>query len=113
MACFLGFVGTLEGADVGEFSRENVSSRSPRLNGVCEDASLHTVDATLDASTLFQKKGLSLFVGRTILGLPGLKAPGGGGGPGGGGIPGGGGGGGGGPESKGGGGGGGGGGGVG
>ena len=78
---------------VGEFSSENVSSRSLRLNDVDENASLHTVDPTLDAPNLFQKNGLSRLAGGTFLGLPNLKALGEGGAPGGGGIPGGGGGG--------------------
>jgi len=100
-ACLLGLVIAEAVTGVGGFSSENVSSRSSRLNGVGEDASPHTVDATLDAPSLFQKNGLSRLAGRTILGFPNLKALGRGGG-----IPGGGGGGGGTPDDEGGGGGG-------
>lgn len=87
--CFLELVIAEVAAGVAELSSENASSRSFRLKVVDKNASLHTVDATFDASTLFQKKGLSRFVGRTTLGFPNFKALGGGGGPGGGGMPGG------------------------
>ena len=103
--CFLGLFIAEVVADVEGFSSEKVSSRSSRLNAADESASPHTVDVTLDASSLFQKNGLSRLAGRTILGIPNLKAPIGGG-PGDGGIPGGGGGGGGTPGNEGGGGGG-------
>ena len=84
--CFLGLVIDEVVIGVGEFSSENVSSRSPRLNAVYENDSLHMVDATFGASTLFQKKGLSLLVGRTALDFLKLVALGGSGGmPGGGG----------------------------
>lgn len=85
--CFLGPAIAEEAAGVGEFSSEKVSSRSLKLNAVDENASFHTVYVTFEASTLFQKKGLSRLVGRTILDFPNLKALGGGGGPGGGGMP--------------------------
>jgi hypothetical protein len=98
-ACLFGLNIAEVVAGVGEFSSENVSSRSLRLKTVDDNASFHTVDATFEASTLFQKKGLSRLVGRTILDFPNLKALGEGGGKGGGGIPGGGGGGGGAPDN--------------
>lgn len=98
--CFLGPAIAEVAAGEGGFSSENVSSRSLRLKAVDENASLHTVDVTFDASTLFQKKGLSRLVGRIILDFPNLKTLGGGGGPGGGGMPGGGGGGGGTPDNE-------------
>lgn len=71
----------------GRSSNEKVSSRSfissCRVKGV---RSFQTLDAPLGAWSLFQKKGLSRFLGRITLGVLDLfQADGGGGGPGGGG----------------------------
>lgn len=62
-----------------------MSSRSDKLKFIVVEGSLQTVDVSVGAASLFQKKGLRRLAGLVIFGLTNLKALGGGGGPGGGG----------------------------